>query len=57
MCVCLCVSVCAQNELTKKVTRSRKQMKERRKRTKKIRGVKKNAGEHGAASSAARGMN
>jgi hypothetical protein len=38
-----CASRCFQNGLEKKVDRSRKQMKERRKRAKKVRGVKKNA--------------
>jgi hypothetical protein len=47
LCSGLTVTHCtfmSQNGLEKKVDKSRKQMKERRKRAKKVRGVKKNAG-------------
>jgi len=40
--------IVAQNGLAKKIEKSRKQKKERRNRTKKIRGVKKTASEFGA---------
>lgn len=41
-----CCGLVVQNGLADKIEKSRKQIKERKNRSKKIRGVKKNAGQH-----------